>query len=160
MTKISTAMENLASAVAYAEMGCRDEALRLVDLLSPIRKSTHPKIILASNGLYFSDSALHYAAGLVERMHCDVLTLSVEIPPGNISKAVNEAGTTEPVAALQRMIQWKEAICLHQIVHDGLCQAIQEYCRVVRDVRFAVIQAQENEIPHCELPIPVFLVHA
>ncbi len=159
MTKISNIVENLASAVAYAEMGCRDEALRMVDLLTPIRQSTHPKIILATNEPTFCDSALHYAAGLVERMHCDVLALTAEIPSKR--KQTNLAlENQEPVAALHRMIQWEEAICLHQTIQEGLCQAIQHYCKLVRDVRFAVIQAHEDEIAHCQLPIPVFFVHA
>jgi hypothetical protein len=78
MKRIRQAIENLASAVAYAEEGRREDALALIDALRPIRASSHAKVILASSGPTFSDSSLTYMQGLMERMPCDILALTTE----------------------------------------------------------------------------------
>jgi hypothetical protein len=75
-------------------------------------------------------------------------------------RAKRKGEEEEHVCALRLMVQERGAICLHQTFSGGLCQAIQNYCRLVRDVRFAVIQAPGDRMAACVLPIPVFLVKA
>ncbi|MDK2957751.1 MAG: hypothetical protein PWQ57_3249 [Desulfovibrionales bacterium] len=157
MKRIRQAIENLASAVAYAEEGRREDALALIDALRPIRASSHAKVILASSGPTFSDSSLTYMQGLMERMPCDILALTTE---AKLKKAAPKSEESEHVRALRRMAQERGAICLHRTFSGELCQAVQNYCQLVRDVRFAVIQAREDRMAACVLPIPVFLVKA
>ena len=159
MKRIQLAMENLASAVAYAEEGRRDDALRLIDELAPIRCSSEAKVILAATRTRFSEPALVYVQGLLERMPCHLLALTSE-PRRRTSRRERRRERKDVLQALEQLTRPRGMVCVHQTFSGGLCDAIQKYCGLIRDVRFAVIQAQAGTLAHCALPIPVFLVQA
>lgn len=156
MRRFMNKLENLAAAVAFAENGDRVEAMRLANMYSPMLQSPNSKVLLATGNGGWDQSTTDYMAGLVERMHCDILALSVFPTVRSLLDASAVRGATQSFERIARRIRPSRVVCLHQVVSGTMCHWLRNACKKIKHLEFAVIQAEKGKCVSCALPIPMF----
>lgn len=158
MKRIKQAMENMAMAVAFAEHGQMDEAMRLADVLAPLRESPGNKLLLVSPGRPLTPHTIEYVTGLSQRLECDVLALTVYRKRVDLRDEDGLKRIDTAFQDLHRQITHRGAICLPHVVIGRLCRSTQSLCRRLKGITFTVIQSDKEAAPPCRLPVPVFYI--
>ncbi len=157
--KIGKALERIAAAVAFAEAGQWDTA---VDLMNQPRE--RGQILVACEGVRVGTALLAHAAGVAERLRCDITLACIAAGDAatrltthyaNVSDAVFDAAFEREVEALH--LSRREVGLQTTVLVDDFIHGVNVLCEGMPRVEFAILGCARSDADHLFLKVPYFL---